>query len=1004
MPEDPSGEQPTLFSGSGDEPTVSLPPGREAGPHVRGGPRLAPGERFGPYEIQRPLGRGGMGEVYEAVHVESGHRVALKLLAGESAWSPERRQRFLREGRLAAAVNHPHSLYIYGTEEIEGIPVISMELATGATLKDRVDSEGPLSPSEAVDATLQMIDGLQAAQRAGVLHRDIKPGNCFVDREGNVKIGDFGLATSSGAPEMTQLTAPGTILGTPAYAAPEQLRGDAVDVRSDIYAVGGTLYFLLTGRPPFAKEAGLQLMAAILEKTPAAPHRIARGIPSGLSRLVLRCLEKNPSSRPQSYEDLRSALEPFGTQALPPARPLRRLTAGLIDYAWVQVLLSTVLYSSFQGSATDQPGLFPLGFWDIPILLFAVLVTGLLEGAFAATPGKWMTGLRVWGAQKAGPGIHLGLARAALFWSPMLAIDLLRLLLAWTSVLTRGSGFDVTLDGIGDFSILVHFLGASRARGWRGAHDRITGTRVVRRAATPEPVADAAATIVAEPAGEARLGPYLAPHSAVAAAKPGDIILGHDPVLRRKVWIHLQAEDAQPVSEMRHSLCRRGRLRWLNGRRTADGAWDAYQAVDGMPFANVVRTAQSWVNVRQWLYDLAEELHKREGDDAAAQATLSLDRVWITADGNALLLDFPAPGAASAVGSPASTENPNLFLAKVAEQALAGEPGHTPPLPLHARRFLRALVEDPARAAEDTLAQARELLTKPAVITRRRRLGQMVLPASPFLALGLIGMLGGLIYHNTLRNDVPDLPAFNAALKRLQELEARDALDPEETTEREALETLLAGPFRESIFGDRPLPDSYFQFPNVTAADRATLRRVFAAHSAPTSEEVELARERLATFLAEKSKAPALGRLFLGILAVIVGAALLGTVLLAPLSLLVGLALPGGIVGKLVGAAVVTQDGERASRWRCFLRGIVAWSPALMLWAFFVTGGTENLRAHPNDPVGIVTGLAEAMKAATSSGLLPLAVLLFLVGTIWAIARPSRGIQDLIARTNLVPE
>jgi hypothetical protein len=953
-----------------------------------------------------------MGEVYEAVHAESGHRVALKLLAGESAWSPQRRQRFLREGLLAASVNHPHSLYIYGTEEIEGIPVISMELATGATMKERVDSRGPLPPAEAVDAALQMIDGLQAAQKAGILHRDIKPGNCFVDRDGKVKIGDFGLATSAGAAEMSQLTAPGTILGTPAYGSPEQLRGEAVDIRSDIYAVGGTLYFLLTGSAPFAKSSGLQLMAAILEKTPETPNRIAPSIPPGLSRLVLRCLEKNPANRPQSYEELRRELEPFGTQAGPTAGPLRRFAAGLLDYAWLQVLISVVLFYPLGRGVADQQGAFPSSLWDTPIIVFGILVTGILEGVFAATPGKWLTGLRVWGAQKAGPGIRTGLVRAALFWSPMLTIDLLRFLLAWSAVLTRGSSLDVTLDAIADFSILVHFVGASRVRGWRGAHDRITGTRVVRRTSVPDPAAGAAATTEVHPVGEARVGPYLAPREAVAAAKPGDVVLGHDPVLRRKVWIQFRTEDAPPVSEARRVLCRRGRLRWLNGRRASGAAWDAYQAVEGMPFASVARNPQRWLTVRQWLRDLAEELYSRESDDLSARSMLTRDHVWITSDGHALLLDFPAPGTTPASRRPEAATNSNLFLSKIAHDALTGESHQgagedrvgLPPLPHHARRFLRALVDDPAQNAEHTLAQARELLTKPAVVTRKRRLGLILLPASPFLFFALIGMVGGFVYYDMLRRDYPDLPAFNATLKRLQEMEARDTLDREEMAEREALEIILAGPFRESILRDRPLPSSYFQFPNVTAADRATLERVFATHPAPTREEIDLARQRLAAFLAEESKPPGLGRLILAILALIGGAAFLGAVLLAPVSLLLGLALPGGIAGKLVGVAVVTKNGERASRGRCFVRGIVTWSPALLLWVFFLTRGAAGFRGAQGDPAGVVRALADAMRDATRAGLLPVAVALFLVGAAWAIARPSRGIQDLAARTNLVPE
>jgi serine/threonine protein kinase len=151
---------------------------------------------FGGYRVLRLLGRGGMGAVYEAEQKETGRRVALKVL-GQTIDSPEMRKRFLREGRLAASVNHPNTVYIFGTEEIEGAPVISMELVGGGTLRDRM-MRGPLAVREAVDAALQVIAGLEAAAAAGVLHRDVKPANCFVAPDGTVKVGDFGQSGTSG--------------------------------------------------------------------------------------------------------------------------------------------------------------------------------------------------------------------------------------------------------------------------------------------------------------------------------------------------------------------------------------------------------------------------------------------------------------------------------------------------------------------------------------------------------------------------------------------------------------------------------------------------------------------------------------------------------------------------------------------------------------------------------------------------------------------------------------
>ena len=175
--------------------------------------------------------------------------MALKVLR-HTLGGADDRARFLREGQLAASISHAHTVYIFGSEEVGGAPAITMELLSGGTLKDRVSAEGPMSPSAAVSAVLDVIGGLDAAQAAGILHRDIKPSNCFVDADGAVKVGDFGLSISTLTRDVQHELETTGFEGTPQFAAPEQLRGEPLDVRADIYAVGATLYYLLTGRPP----------------------------------------------------------------------------------------------------------------------------------------------------------------------------------------------------------------------------------------------------------------------------------------------------------------------------------------------------------------------------------------------------------------------------------------------------------------------------------------------------------------------------------------------------------------------------------------------------------------------------------------------------------------------------------------------------------------------------------------------------------------------------------
>ena len=220
--------------------------------------------------------------------------MALKVIGG-GLRTPEERARFLHEGQLAAAINHPNSVYIFGSDIIDGYPIIVMELLGGGTLKDRVRAEGPLRPAAAVDAILQVIAGLDAAYSGGILHRDIKPANCFVDRDGTVKIGDFGLSISTTADLQGTFTA--TLRMTPQFAAPERLKGAAADVRAEIYGVGATLFYLLTGEPPFDTRDLLALLTRIVGELPRSPGAVVTGIPRGLSDVVLRCLAKQPENR-----------------------------------------------------------------------------------------------------------------------------------------------------------------------------------------------------------------------------------------------------------------------------------------------------------------------------------------------------------------------------------------------------------------------------------------------------------------------------------------------------------------------------------------------------------------------------------------------------------------------------------------------------------------------------------------------------------------------------------
>jgi len=227
---------------------------------------LAAGDRLGPYEILAPLGAGGMGEVYRARDPRLGREVAVKVLPREVACDPDRLRRFEQEARTAGQLDHAGLLTVFDVGAHEGIPFLVTELLRGETLRERL-AAGPLPRAVAADTGAQIARGLAAAHAKGVVHRDLKPENVFLTKDGRAKILDFGLArvapgldgaaAQSSVATASALTTPGTIVGTVGYVSPEQVRGDAADGRSDIFALGAVLYEVLTGRRAFQRESAV---------------------------------------------------------------------------------------------------------------------------------------------------------------------------------------------------------------------------------------------------------------------------------------------------------------------------------------------------------------------------------------------------------------------------------------------------------------------------------------------------------------------------------------------------------------------------------------------------------------------------------------------------------------------------------------------------------------------------------------------------------------------------
>ena len=296
------------------------------------------GKSVSHYRITAKLGAGGMGEVYEAEDTELRRKVALKILPEELAADPERLERFKREARAVAALNHPNIVTLHSVEEADGVHFLTMELVEGQSL-DQAIPEGGFDLERLFDLAIPVADALSAAHEKGVVHRDLKPANVMVGADGRVKIVDFGLAKLWEATPGSQeteletegLTKEGVAMGTAPYMSPEQLQGADVDHRSDLFSLGILLFEMTTGKRPFKGKSSIELASSILKDNPDSVTDIREGVPRHLARIIRHCLEKDPELRYQSAKDVRNELTglkeevesgevPLSTGALPVAQ------------------------------------------------------------------------------------------------------------------------------------------------------------------------------------------------------------------------------------------------------------------------------------------------------------------------------------------------------------------------------------------------------------------------------------------------------------------------------------------------------------------------------------------------------------------------------------------------------------------------------------------------------------------------------------------------------------
>lgn len=960
---------------------------------------LSPGAPFGPYRISRLLGRGGMGAVYEAVHVTDGRVVALKLLSVELD-KMDSRQRFLREGQTAAAINHPNAVYIYGTEEIDGTPVISMELVPGGTLEDKVKERGPLPVAEAVEDILQVIDGLDAALAAGVLHRDVKPANCFVNAAGVVKIGDFGLSKPVDGEEQQKLTRTGVFLGTPVFSSPEQLLGETLDARSDIYAVGVTFYYLLTGQLPYQSGSMMQVVAAVLNGSPAPLTSYRADIPAPVIDVVMKAIARKTVDRYQSYDEFRAAVLALRKPETAPATLWDRARAGFVDLvftsfiAWVlslgtmAVMRSTYVSTSPQGLKLS----FVLG------LIIALAVMAVPEGLLGLSLGKWLVGIRVTTVDGRVPGLARGVARVAVFQS----IDLLRLL---AQIVPSNLTLRAWLAFLTTFGLRALLLvTVRRSNGWMMVQDLLTGTRVRRPQAGVQkrrgPVQQREAPVLA--GTERRLGPY-----AVVGPLADDsaVLVAWDSSMQRSVWIVPQPTGAPEVSQDRRDLARLTRLRWVAGRRSPAENWDAYEAPSGESLSSRINREVAWDVLQGWMLDLTDELLAAEAD-RTMPAGLNAGTLWVTSADRIVIPE----SALAATGEPASPGDPVALLAAVIDSARASA-RDAAPLPRHASAALAAARA--ARSVGEVQSLFRATVGRPVRISRARRAGLVAATLVavlfvPILAIvpirqqarsdsagnrlsGLLQFIGDSIHAvpDSLRPKTPKksgglMANFDRALQEAGWFvpdTALDRLSPEEyRTERRLAEVYVAATLAPRI------RDSL----NTSVLGRSPPEERLAKDILKDIPVVDSAELRAARALVDSTWKGNPPGTTIDLLLRVIGAVLFVFIpwFVAGCAIVIAFIARRGVLMRGFQIDIVTKDGAPAGRARILLRNLVIWfpisAPVIMYYA-----------VEWSSP-------AHAAFAISAAGA---AVALLLAAGIWmSIQWPERGPADRVAGTYLVPE
>jgi serine/threonine protein kinase len=740
--------------------------------------------QIGCYKVLRRLGSGGMGTVFKAEDLNNGRHVAIKLINPQVAASSDNLERFRQEGKLASLITHPRSVFVYQADEEQGRPYIVMELMPGATLKDIITQQGPLSIGSAINKILDVIDGLQAAHQIGVIHRDVKPSNCFLLPDGRVKVGDFGLskflpnghgsekrATSTPKSQETSkeaegLTRSGTFVGTPLFASPEQIKGDPLDFRSDLYSVSATLYFLLTGHAPFEGGDNTATIARIVTEDPVPVCTLRPETPPELDRVIMRGLERQRDARYSTLAEFKQALLPFVPGYLQNAQRIARVRAAIVDAATLIPLLLLVNQVISQLLSEERWGSELLDVLSDIILWMVILGYYLVtEVLFGASFGKWLLGLRISGARLGTPPKRRKLLLRALGFFVIVALPGLL-----GFALTGSDKVKWILHGIG-FLLLIDSM---RARaGFRGLHEVLSGTRVVqipsslRRQTFPALPPRSAAPL--PPGMPPRVGTYAI--QGIHRVLDDRIFLeGTDLVLDRPVWLVLRPLDEGKIASARRELSRPTRLRWLGGGDLALEArskrlthhWDAFIAPNNgcaLPTLIALQGRMAWSDVRPLLLQLSQELTTALSDGTFPDE-LGPEQVWLQPDGQLMVIGARFPTDVHSQTPDAATETARsiLFLRQAATIMLEGKirspkrvrPIHAP-IPAHAQVIINRLmgVTEPAiRHSKELLEALNATAERPVEVTSSMRLGQVLLLSALLSPILLAILIIGRFYSD----------------------------------------------------------------------------------------------------------------------------------------------------------------------------------------------------------------------------------------------------------------